>query len=324
MFTRAYPRSHATFMVTFVILFLGGCSDRKPLLVQPSPHFVASQPEVNIRLPFPEPKPLRLSSLENVFQVSERIFSGGEPKTDAAFANIAMLGCKTVISVDGAKPNLELAQKHGLKYIHIPIGYDGLSRDAQLSIVNVIRTCEAPFFFHCHHGKHRGPSAVAIGLMAETRCSNDVATKFLELAGTSGDYAGLWRDVAQFACPDGSATLPELTSTVAVDSFVASMSNLDRAFDELKLCRQANWQTPPDHPDLVPQNLATLVREALSEGSRLARHEWPEELIGWLENTAFFAEQLEQGLRQNNRDLMESAFDSLSNGCQQCHKKYRN
>lgn len=299
---------------------LCGCQDQEPT----PPPLITSMPEVSLRLAFPQPKSIETSSLENVFQVSERIFSGGEPKTAQAFEEIAELGCKTVISVDGAKPNLELAQKHGLRYIHIPIGYDGLNTHAQLSIIHVIRSAEGPFFFHCHHGKHRGPSAVAIGLMAETRCSREVASKFLEVAGTSRDYPGLWRDVAQFQFPDDSATLPELTATVEVDSFVASMSNLDRAFDYLKLCRDANWQTPPDQPDLVPQNLATLVREALTEGARLAREDWSDEFIDWLKESESHAEQLEQGLRENSRKLTESSFEALSNGCLQCHKKYRN
>jgi len=262
--------------------------------------------------------------LDNLLKVTDTIFSGGEPKSDQSFQRIAELGCKTIISVDGAKPDVKGAEKWGLEYIHIPIGYDGLDREAQLSIVHAIRSGKAPFYFHCHHGKHRGPAAAAIGLVVETNCDPRWATQLLETAGTSPDYPGLWRDVANFQLPDINTQLPPLVSVADVDTLVKSMAILDRAFDNLKLCRANSWQTPVDHPDLVPLGLAVVIRESFTESVRLAREDWSTEFVNGLEAGELQAHQLESGIRDQDWDRAEQAFQSLNRGCIACHKKYRN
>lgn len=76
--------------------------------------------------PSPAAEILPSTNLHNVFAVAPRIFSGSSPENEAGFVELAKLGVKTVISVDGAKPDVEMARKHGLKYVHLPIGYDGI------------------------------------------------------------------------------------------------------------------------------------------------------------------------------------------------------
>src|SRR5687767_2138199 len=43
--------------------------------------------------------------LPNAHRVTEKILSGGAPAGEAAFKELADLGVKTIISVDGAKPD---------------------------------------------------------------------------------------------------------------------------------------------------------------------------------------------------------------------------
>ena len=85
-------------------------------------------------------------ALQNLLQVSRRIFSGGEPNGDEAFASLARLGVRTVVSVDGVKPDVEATRKHGLRYVHIPIGYDGVEKKAGLSLARLVRDADGPFF----------------------------------------------------------------------------------------------------------------------------------------------------------------------------------
>ena len=40
---------------------------------------------------------------------------------------------KTIISVDGAKPDLKSARKQGIRNVHIPIGYTGVPEHAALA-----------------------------------------------------------------------------------------------------------------------------------------------------------------------------------------------
>src|SRR5688572_16768622 len=70
--------------------------------------------------------PIETSELHNVFRVDEGVFSGNSPDSDAGFEELVRLRVKTVISVDGTKPNVDLARKHGLRYVHLPIGYGGV------------------------------------------------------------------------------------------------------------------------------------------------------------------------------------------------------
>src|SRR5688572_20555590 len=65
---------------------------------------------------------LSTQHLPNAVRVHERVISGGLPEGDAAFAELNALGVKTIVSVDGAKPDLETAAKFGLRYVHLPHG----------------------------------------------------------------------------------------------------------------------------------------------------------------------------------------------------------
>ena len=57
-------------------------------------------------------------------QISRGVFSGAQPLHADHFASLRALGIDTLVSVDGAVPDVETARRFGLRYIHIPIGYD--------------------------------------------------------------------------------------------------------------------------------------------------------------------------------------------------------
>src|SRR5690349_16800920 len=78
---------------------------------------------------------IEIPGVHNAFRATQRIYSGSQPEGDEAFAAIAKLGVKTILSVDGSKPDAATARKHGLRYVHLPIGYDGVptNRIAELA-----------------------------------------------------------------------------------------------------------------------------------------------------------------------------------------------
>ena len=53
--------------------------------------------------------------LHNLLLLTERIYSGSEPHGEKAFKKLAEMGMKVIVSVDGARPQLELAKKYGLR-----------------------------------------------------------------------------------------------------------------------------------------------------------------------------------------------------------------
>lgn len=282
--------------------------------------------------PAPAPQPSSLqppaSSLENLRQLSSNLYSGGEPHGEAAYKQIAELGVRTIVSVDGARPDIAAAKAHGLRYIHIPIGYDGVDAEAQAALARVVREIEGPVFLHCHHGKHRGPAAAAIMCLVAGDMDQAKALDFMKGVGTSPDYAGLWRDVREFKPLPADAKLPELVEAAEVDSLAAAMAQLDRAWDGLKLCQAASWKTPPNHADLAPPHQAVLVWEGLRESKRAAFADLgdgsDEALADLFDEAAEHTAQLRQALEAGRPTAAGAAFKLLENSCNKCHAAYRN
>lgn len=307
-----------------LLLLVAGCGDSE----EPAPDRRLSEAAIAVGAP-----PAERDGLHNVLRLTEGVYSGSEPHGEEGFASLAALGVKTVVSVDGAKPNVELARRHGLRYVHIPIGYDGVPEAAGLSLARVVKEAQAdeaqadetlgPIYIHCHHGKHRGPAAAAVACIASGAATSESAIDILTRAGTSKDYAGLWRDVQAFTPPPDDAVLPELVEAAEVGSFAAAMAQLDRGFDNLKLCRAAKWNTPADHPDIVPAQEALLVREGLHEAGRHLADEYDQEFRAWLADAERAANDLEHSLRDGHAADAEALFISLEKSCKQCHAQHR-
>ncbi len=264
-------------------------------------------------------------ALHHLIRISEKLYSGGEPAGESAFAELKALGIRTIVSVDGKQPDVELARQHGLRYVHIPFGYDGIPRSSALALTRAARECEKPMFVHCHHGLHRGPAGAAIIAMAEGLMNPEQARAYLERAGTSPSYAGLWRDVAGYTAPQSNESLPNLVEVAPVESLAAAMAKLDRAWDRLKLAQKAQWQTPTDHPDLVPAQEALLVEECFRESLRtLEPREYDERFRTLLAESEKQAAALRTALEGSDADAKGAAFKLLGASCKSCHEAYRN
>lgn len=263
--------------------------------------------------------------LHNLLRVSDRIYSGAEPVGEEAFAQLAQLGIRTVVSVDGARPDLPLAERHGLRYVHIPIGYDGISLEAGQTLRRLVRDAEGPYYIHCHHGVHRGPAAAAIACVAEGIVSGSESLAVLERAGTSRGYGGLWRDVRQYVAPPADQELPALVAEAQVPSLAAAMAILDRAADNLKLCQTAGWQTPVDHPDLVPAQEALLLHEGFRESVRQLEesNDYDEQFLKWMRESDERSGQVLLNLQADEYEAAGRDFTSLQQQCRQCHDAYR-
>lgn len=264
-------------------------------------------------------KPIDAQHLHNVWQLSPRIISGSEPEDEAAFVELARLGVKTIVSVDGITPQVELAKKHGLRYVHVPIGYDGIDERARGSLTGVAQEIKGSIYIHCHHGKHRGPAAAAIVCRADDGRSADAARMILEKAGTGKEYPGLWRDVAQFARPTGP--LPALTERAAVESLAAGMARIDRTFDHLKLLSQNKWKPLTNHPDVVANIEAVMLLEHLKESARATK---PGQLQTGLQQAAEAAQKLQTAVAAADFAAADTLLGEFTKRCTACHKEHRN
>jgi hypothetical protein len=85
------------------------------------------------------PTKIAAEHLPNAYRVHERVISGGLPEEGAAFQELESLGVKTIISVDGARPDVALAKAHGMRYVHLPHGYDGVPNQRMLQLAKAVR-----------------------------------------------------------------------------------------------------------------------------------------------------------------------------------------
>ena len=263
-------------------------------------------------------------ALHNLLQITEELYSGGEPHTEESFASLVRLGIKTVVSVDGATPDVALARKYGLRYVHIPIGYDGIDEAAGLSFARLAQDAKGPLYVHCHHGKHRGPAAAAITCIAMGKTNNAGALAILKRAGSSENYGRLWRDVENYQMPTADVALPDLVEVATINSLAAAMAQIDRAYDHLVLYKDAGWTTPPDHTDLVPAQEALLIREAFRESVRNLDVAYDAQFTVWLTEAELQAESLETAISAKDTAVIAKKFAALRASCMQCHKAYRN
>lgn len=265
------------------------------------------------------------SQFEVLAQVTERVWFGSEPVAPESFRELRELGIKYVVSVDGATPKVEAARREGLRYVHIPFGYDGIPEVSALSLARVMREAGGdPVFIHCHHGKHRGPAGAAIACRAaDSDFTSEDAVELIRGAGTSPDYDGLWRDVEAFEPPSGFVTWPNLVEVAEMNSLTEAMASMGRAFDHLKLLEKSQWETLESHPDLVSVNEAVLVWEALKESRRLDAGEYPEEYLIWMKKSEKVAHDLVESLRSKDDSEADRHFASLRTSCKQCHREYR-
>jgi pimeloyl-ACP methyl ester carboxylesterase/cytochrome c556 len=269
--------------------------------------------------------PLKLPSppgIENLLCASARVFSGGEPRGEEAFLALARMGIKTVVSVDGARPDVEAARKHGLRYVHVPIGYNDIGAKARGALARVAREAEGPIYVHCHHGVHRGPAAAAVICLSEAGADTALALELLEAAGTGKQYRGLWRAVEEYRPPADGEPLPALEEVAKVDSLAAAMAAIDRSFDNLKLVAKAAWRTPADHPDIEPRQEALILRQGFQEALRTL-DERDARFRTWLDESLEAARALEESLAQGRADEAGRRFESLGATCTRCHEAYR-
>jgi hypothetical protein len=274
------------------------------------------------------PKKLAATHLPNAYQIHARVISGGLPAGEAGFAELASLGVKTVISVDGAKPDVELARKYGLRYVHLPHGYDGIPALRSQELAKAVRDLPGPIYIHCHHGKHRSPAAAAAACVGAGLLEPTNAEQVLKTAGTSEGYLGLYQAAREARRLDGQfldSLLAAFPETAQVPPLAEAMVAIEQAHDHLKQIEAAGWTTPANKPALDPAHEALLLREHFTELLRTKEaQERPEAYRTHLQRSEATAIELESVLR--NRLPAENAarlLAVLGQNCMACHREFR-
>ena len=295
---------------------------------------VSSAYEAAAQLPLAKVTPMELSGLHNVFRLSRNLVSGSEPHGEAAFVELQKLGVRTIVSVDGAVPDAALAEKYGMRYVHVPIHYKGIAADEALRLGKTFRELPGPFFVHCFHGKHRGPAAAALA-----RCLIDGASRPQAIAemrqwmGTAPEYEGLYQTIATQRLPTVEETAAyrfDFPAEHRAEGFVAGMVELARAFDNVKDAAKHDFATNPAHPDLDALHEARKVERLLegcreTEASRGAKPDFR----GWMDEANTAADELVAALERMRKGTDGALAEAsgrvglIGKACKACHKVYR-
>jgi hypothetical protein len=277
---------------------------------------------------------VRIDGAENTFAIGPRIYSGSSPDGERAFAALAGLGVRTIVSVDGIVPDAEAAGRHGIRYIHLPVGYDGIAATNALRLVKAVATVPGPVYLHCHHGRHRGPAAVALVCEALENWTPAMAREWMHAAGTATNYTGLYRAAAEFRrpTPEDLAGVPDSFPARAPGvGLVAAMVNIDARFDALDAIRGDGFRVPAGWPPGMPSGEALQMLEVFREARRtgLGMDRGPRYRDG-LENAERAAEGLNDALKALETErtaersaVANAAFQTLRQACAACHRAVR-
>lgn len=270
------------------------------------------------------PKRIPLAHVKNCIQVTDAVFSGGVPEGAEAFEELQKLGVKTIISVDGMKPDVNTAKRYQLRYVHLPHGYDGISKQRVLEIAKGMVDLPKPIFIHCHHGRHRSPAATASACVTLGWIDQAQALDVLRVAGTNSNYRGLYASVAkagEFSKAEVEQVQVRFEEVASLPPLIETMVAMDEHFERLlgmdtEVARDPTRRNSlADQVLLLSDHYAELYRSSVAE-------RMPTGYLKLLQEGEAICTELESGLRSTERELMP-LVERLKSNCIHCHQRFR-
>ena len=295
-----------------------------------------------------QPTKLETEHIPNAVRLHEKVISGGLPEDENAFQELKALGIKTIVCVDGAKPDTEMASRFGMRYVHLPHGYDGISSQRAQELAKAVRDLEGPIYIHCHHGKHRSPAAASVACVGAGLIPPGEALTALEIAGTGKEYLGLYRsarEAIRIESEQLNSLDVEFRPTVKIPPMADAMVELEKPYHHLQQFSANRWKLLDSHPDIFPAHEALILREHFTELIRTEETKsYPPEFSDWLDHSKTATEEIEELLKNehdpaladfpagarsvelNNETVvrLDQALERISKDCRKCHQAYRN
>lgn len=290
-------------------------------VTDPDAHAMVAPPPVGAD------KSVHLPGLHNVVTYAPDLIGGGVPEGEEGLRTLAAMGVKTIVSVDGATPDVATAEKLGIRYVHLPISYDTVTPERQQQLAQVIESLPGPIYMHCHHGKHRSAAALGAATVLAGKLTPEQACERMAVSGTSPSYKGLWKAVreAQSLPADRLRADPASFPSISkVSGMVATMAEIDLVFDLVKQAKEAGWKAPDDHPDLVAKKesarLARLFANLQQDADSV---KLPEDYQTMLRHSIDLTAQLDEAVQRGEHARAEELYAAVQKSCKDCHKDYR-
>jgi hypothetical protein len=283
----------------------------------------------------PAEEPEEFPGLHNVYHLSANIVSGSEPQGWQALETLRAMGVRTIVSVDGKAPDARAAAELGMRYVHVPIQYRGISDVEMARLAKTFRELEPPFYVHCFHGKHRGPAGAAVGRVVLDGADRWTAiAEMRQYCGTSAKYEGLYRAIAV-------GEIPAIEETARFDyafdaaqlpaGVVGVMVELSRAHDYAVELGERDWRADPEHPDVDALNEATKLLQAYEVACELEEVRTGDaEFRSWFEASRDASRDLVDALERLSAGDASGAADAdvhfaaVRQLCSDCHAVFRN
>ena len=267
-------------------------------------------------------------ALKNVVTLREGvILNGSAPRTPADFAALKAHGVRTIVAVDGAAPQVQLARQHGMRYVHLPISYDTVPLDRQRSFARIVHNLPKPVYFHCLHGQHRSPAAAAATMVRLGYWEPDKAIALLNKVGTSKHYDGLFEAV-RTASPFDAAELQvteEWRAVAETSDLIRQMLRLDETMARLEILADNEWRTPAEHPDLNLEHLLNQMERQVRAVPRMfppPAHDPPLPRCSEVEPASTCLDGVSL-MRIDDINVRQQGWQVLQRGCRECHARKR-
>lgn len=122
-------------------------------------------------------------TIYNFARVNDRYYRGGQPAGEQ-YADLAALGVTTVINLIGDEDEVdrreqELVERHGMRYVHIPMNTRKPPTDAEIAtFMSIVDDPDGgAVYVHCVGGRHRTGVMTAVYRMTKDGWSGDQAFK---------------------------------------------------------------------------------------------------------------------------------------------------
>lgn len=328
----------ALLLIGASVLSCSTTSEEVPVAVQVAPPMEAETNayEAATRVALPDVEPIEHPNLHNVFRLGENIISGSEPADEEALALLAEWGVKTILSTDGKVPDQETAAKYGMRYVHVPIQYKGITPEEQTRIIKTFRECEGPFFVHCFHGRHRGPAAAALGRLVVDGVTREQAlAEMRQWCGTSDKYSGLYWTIATAEIPSAAESAAiewDFPAAAPLEGVAGAMVPMARHWENVYYADVVDYGVDPLHPDIEPLNEAIILHqyfEQLADTEEV--RQMPADYRDWMDVSVDSTADMIAALQayrasqsESDLDALEGAIDRTKRACLDCHAVYRN
>ena len=299
------------------------------ILLLPACQGGPDHPDVTVRPPeVTATEAVQMPGLHNVVTYGPDIVCGGVPEGREGLETLRAMGIKTIVSVDGQKPDAKTAEALGMRYVHLPISYDTVTPERQKELAQVLVNADQPIYMHCHHGKHRSAAALGSAVVLAGKMTPEQACERMSVSGTSPSYTGLWaavREAKPLPANELQADISRFPSIAQVSGMVETMAEIDLVFSLVDQARDAGWRAPDDHPDLVPtketKRLADLMAHLRDDPeSQQLPADYQEMLNEAIDQTT----ELDRLVRAGKSAEAAKLLDAIRAGCKACHKEYRN